>query len=204
MSRVPGVSRSRPSAAKISAALRSRRAQSAGRQVARRLAVVGGKLEDVGAHAISSCLLGARRGRSASAITATSASATQAKASGCPSAIRSPNAASCVDMPRFASSETASGARQRRAPRDERLREPVLRRVDEAVDARGGPRSARPRASGSRRRAARGEPLGVEVEAEHARQREEARRARAPAARCVQPSAAKSAAFTSRSTSESR
>ena len=71
--------------------------------------LVRGKLEDVGAHAISSCLLGARRGRSASAMTAASASATQAKASGCPSASSSPNAASWVDMPRFASSETASG-----------------------------------------------------------------------------------------------
>src|SRR6185437_7278137 len=80
-----------------------------GREIARLLAAVGRKLEDVTAHAISSCLLGARRGRSASAIAATWASATQAKASGCPTAIRSPNAASWVDIPRLASSETARG-----------------------------------------------------------------------------------------------
>ena len=79
------------------------------REIAGDFAGVGGKLEDVTAHAISSCVLGARRGRSAIAITTTSASATHAKASGCPNAIRRPNAASCVDMPRFARSETAVG-----------------------------------------------------------------------------------------------
>src|SRR5262249_5996075 len=78
-------------------------------QLPRRLAGVRRKLEDVGAHATSSCLPDARRGRSASTITATCASASQANASGCPSAIKRPNAASCVDMPRLARSETADG-----------------------------------------------------------------------------------------------
>ncbi len=65
-----------------------------------------------------------------------------------------------------------SRARQRRPPCDERLRKPVLRRVDEAVDPaqKRRPASLRLGLGGGGTR----QPLGVEVEAEHACEREEA------------------------------
>ena len=105
-------------------------------------------------------------------MTVTCARASQANTRGCPSAIRRPNAASCVDMPRFARSETAAAARQRRPPCDERLRKPVLRRVDEAVDPaqKRRPASLRLGLGGGGTR----QSLGVEVEAEHACEPEEA------------------------------